>query len=92
MTLAVDGGWGGKQSASKRGDLFKTLIDLFAAKDPRVFDENKLADFLAEELASKFNVDIEDESDLEVAQLILQLYRTLSAGDKSLAAMVGVES
>lgn len=83
LTLAVNQGWGGRQSEQKRAELFQGVIELFKSKDKKSEDVEKLADWLYEQVSTKFNCDIEDESDIEVAHILVKLFQSLSKGDET---------
>ncbi|EUD64762.1 hypothetical protein C922_04906 [Plasmodium inui San Antonio 1] len=74
LRLAVTNNWGGPSSEEKK----KKLIDyvhsyVLSASSPK----HKLCDYLRDEMNTLFNVDIEDDSDIEVSDLILDLYSNL---------------
>lgn len=88
LDLAVSQGWGGKDSGAKRETLYNDVLDLFEARSPVAMDIEKLAGFLAARLSELFNMNIEDESEDEVASLLVRLFATLSMGDRSVAETV----
>lgn len=48
-----------------------------------------LANFLMQTMESRFSTIVEDDSDLEVAELICEMYSQCSKGDYSLVEKVG---
>jgi len=93
MALAVDQGWGGRDSAGKRDQLRDEVVEyLIAGARKRripthesVDDVEALAVHLYSRLDELFNVESEDGSDEEVAHLCLRLFTTCRAGDLSFA-------
>mmetsp|Transcript_40738 Transcript_40738/g.93753 ORF Transcript_40738/g.93753 Transcript_40738/m.93753 type:complete len:221 (-) Transcript_40738:62-724(-) len=89
LVLAVEQGWGGRDSRAKQKQLRDELRDVLAAgarkKRPmsyeNVDDVNSIADFLGQRLLDLFYVDVEDGSDAEVATLCLRLQNTCQSGD-----------
>ncbi|SOV10114.1 pre-rRNA-processing protein TSR2, putative [Plasmodium gaboni] len=73
LRLAVTNNWGGINSEEKK----KKLIDYVHNFVTNNNAKNKLCDYLRDEMSVLFNVDIEDDSDIEIADLILDLYQNL---------------
>eukprot|EP00923_Selenidium_pygospionis_P022716 GHVN01039336.1.p1 GENE.GHVN01039336.1~~GHVN01039336.1.p1 ORF type:complete len:237 (+),score=51.66 GHVN01039336.1:148-858(+) len=94
VKLAVQYGWGGRTSASKREQLIEeTLIYLetIAGSIRETPSDNQisvLGDLLADELDKKFNTDLEDDSEDAVAATLLSLRYQCSNGNFSLAQKV----
>ncbi|GIX61734.1 pre-rRNA-processing protein TSR2, putative [Babesia caballi] len=84
LNLAVENGWGGDQSAQKREELIALVIDFCLSKKQLYTDE--VEDLLLDRMQTLFCVDIEDESDVEIARLLVRLHNTCSAGDLSFAS------
>merc|ERR1719506_1499957 len=89
MSLAVSQGWGGRESAKKKTNLLKDMqerlsdnLELNIDKSDCVRD---LQEDLAYELVERFNTEVDDGSDLEVAKMLLKLLSTLRAGDETYA-------
>ncbi|GAB64607.1 hypothetical protein PCYB_021760 [Plasmodium cynomolgi strain B] len=90
LRLAVTNNWGGPSSEEKKKKLIeyvhsyvlsersgkkkkkKTKYSILASSP-----KHKLCDYLRDEMNTLFNVDIEDDSDIEVSDLILDLYSNL---------------
>ncbi|CDR97269.1 Pre-rRNA-processing protein TSR2, putative [Babesia bigemina] len=83
LNLAVDNGWGGDSSEQKREALITQLIDFCLSKKQLYTDE--VEDLLFDKMQTLFNVDIEDQSEVEIARLLVQLHNTCSTGDLSFA-------
>ncbi|CAG9484053.1 pre-rRNA-processing protein TSR2, putative [Plasmodium vivax] len=74
LRLAVTNNWGGPSSEEKKKKLIEYVHSyVFSASSPK----HKLCDYLRDEMNTLFNVDIEDDSDIEVSDLILDLYSNL---------------
>ncbi|SBT30679.1 pre-rRNA-processing protein TSR2, putative [Plasmodium ovale wallikeri] len=74
LRLAVTNNWGGTSSQEKKKKLIEYVYNyVLSTSEPK----NKLCDFLRDEMNTLFNVDIEDDSDIEVSELILDLYKNL---------------
>ncbi|CDJ49836.1 hypothetical protein, conserved [Eimeria brunetti] len=86
LNLAVEQGWGGRESYRKRQQLYEDIISEF--RDNKKVDVEDLACYLSERLSRDFSVNVEDDSDLEVAQLLVDLYEQTSRGCFDLAATV----
>ncbi|CDJ64194.1 hypothetical protein, conserved [Eimeria necatrix] len=86
LNLAVEQGWGGRDSHRKRQKLYEDLIAEF--RENKNVDVEDLACTLSERLASDFSVSVEDDSDLEVAQLLVDLHEQISRGCFDLASVV----
>lgn len=89
LKLAVDFGWGGRESGVKRKNLFDEflLLLLDPAKQWKNDDScrDSLADFLTERVSEFFNCDIEDDSDIDVAAVSLRLLVECKSGEFSYA-------
>eukprot|EP00927_Polykrikos_kofoidii_P069956 TRINITY_DN65717_c0_g1_i1.p1 TRINITY_DN65717_c0_g1~~TRINITY_DN65717_c0_g1_i1.p1 ORF type:complete len:211 (+),score=49.64 TRINITY_DN65717_c0_g1_i1:105-737(+) len=93
MNLAVEQGWGGRDSRSKcaqfKDEVVQRLVAGSRKKRPPCHtnqdDLQELADFLYERIFDLFNCEADDSSDTEVAGLCLRLFNTCRAGDVSFA-------
>lgn len=94
LALAVDQGWGGRESRAKRQQLQLEVSERLkvgaARKRPPSWqnedDVQELADYLYNRVLQMFSADTEDESDLEVARLCLRLHSSCSRdGDVTFA-------
>ncbi|CRG93319.1 pre-rRNA-processing protein TSR2, putative [Plasmodium gallinaceum] len=74
LRLAVTNNWGGMNSEEKKKKLIEYVYNFVLSNN---FRKNKLCDFLRDEMNTLFNVEIEDDSDIEIAELILELYENL---------------
>lgn len=83
LNLAVENGWGGDNSQEKRSDLMQLVTDFCLSKKELYTDE--VEDLLFERMQSLFFVDIEDESEVEIARILVQLHNSCSKGDVSFA-------
>eukprot|EP00918_Siedleckia_nematoides_P088965 GHVU01195634.1.p1 GENE.GHVU01195634.1~~GHVU01195634.1.p1 ORF type:complete len:159 (-),score=39.94 GHVU01195634.1:1313-1789(-) len=79
LSLAVENGWGGRHSQKKREDFFEAVIDQFRTRGSGVKADD-LAEDLEEQMAGRFSVNLEDDSQDEVAQLLVELYSDCMAG------------
>ncbi|CDI80938.1 hypothetical protein, conserved [Eimeria acervulina] len=86
LNLAVEQGWGGRESYKKRQQLYEDIITEFS--ENKKVDADDLACSLSERLSREFSVSVEDDSDLEVAQLLVELHEQTSRGCFDLAAAV----
>lgn len=72
LTTAVDNGWGGPNSADKRDWLSATVIDLFEEK---AVDLVLIEETLLYAMVDEFDTEIDNDSALEIADLVLKLYK-----------------
>eukprot|EP01067_Filipodium_phascolosomae_P007182 Filipodium_phascolosomae@DN5683_c0_g1_i1.p1 len=82
LRLATEGNWAGSETRQHAKNLLDGTLQLFN-HDSKKITYDILADFLGDSLAQDFNVELEDESEDEVAQIILQLHETILKGDYS---------
>ncbi|KAF7456186.1 Pre-rRNA-processing protein TSR2 [Cryptosporidium felis] len=73
-------------ASKKKDELIQEVIMLF--QSGKKVNSIDLANFLMEVMESRFSAIVEDESDLEVAELICELYETCSKGDFSLVEKI----
>jgi pre-rRNA-processing protein TSR2 len=93
LNIAVDQGWGGRNSREKRFQLQAEIAEYLAAgarkKRPpsheNVDDVQAFADFIFERVGSHFSCEADDGSDTDVATVCLRLFNTCRAGDTSFA-------
>ncbi|GAW79112.1 pre-rRNA-processing protein TSR2 [Plasmodium gonderi] len=74
LRLAVTHNWGGPNSEEKKKKLIEYVHSyILSTSSPK----HELCNYLRDEMNTLFNVDIEDDSDIEVSELILDLYSNL---------------
>eukprot|EP00400_MALV-I_sp_L67-5_P000647 gene647-318_t len=91
LTLAVEHGWGGRDSRKKKEDFFVNVMEGIAASKWQPDNENHVAtvaEGLEEFLEDNFNTTCEDGSTHVVAKLLLDLFVKAKAGDYSLAEAI----
>ncbi|KAL3127720.1 hypothetical protein CPHLJ_6g3665 [Cryptosporidium parvum] len=86
LNLSVEGGWSGRFANKKREELIQEVIMSF--QSGRKVNSNNLANFLMEAMETRFSTIVEDDSDLEVAELICEMYDQCSKGDYSLVEKI----
>ncbi|CUV06792.1 unnamed protein product [Cryptosporidium hominis] len=86
LNLSVEGGWSGRFANKKREELIQEVIMSF--QSGRKVNSNNLANFLMEAMETRFSTIVEDDSDLEVAELICEMYDQCSKGDYSLVKKI----
>ncbi|EPT26604.1 pre-rRNA-processing protein TSR2 [Toxoplasma gondii TgCatPRC2] len=82
LNLAVEHSWGGRGPQRRRQDLYEWIVNTFSTS--RV-NSTWLAGELSLKLEGMFHVIAEDESDVEVAELLVALHASTRRGDFSLA-------
>lgn len=80
LTIAVDNLWGGPNSNEKRDWLAGVVIDLF---DEKVVDIQYIEETLLYAMVDEFDVQIDNDSALEIGALILKFYKSVVAHDYS---------
>lgn len=91
LELAVDGGWGGRNTRQKRDDFMLNISELLAGKrnlkrSPANPDDVLwLADILAQWMLEQMCTNLEDGSDEEVAAALLELSSSIANNDRSVA-------
>ncbi|PHJ18968.1 pre-rrna-processing protein tsr2 [Cystoisospora suis] len=85
LNLAVEHGWGGRGPQRRRQELYEWIIQTFLTSRVK---SAWLASELSVKLEDLFHVIAEDESDIEVAELLVELYETTHRGDFTLATQV----
>jgi pre-rRNA-processing protein TSR2 len=92
VSLAVGQGWGGRDSAKKKArllsDIQERLSDNLDLSVRNSDDVRDLQEELAYELVERFNCEVDDGSDGEVAEILLRLLTTLRDGDETYANTV----
>ncbi|KAH3675162.1 hypothetical protein WICMUC_002818 [Wickerhamomyces mucosus] len=72
LDTAVVNGWGGPQSAEKRDWISSIVIDLF---DEKLVDIDMIEETLLNAMIDEFDVHVEDDSSLAIADKILEVYK-----------------
>lgn len=83
LHVAVTNGWGGPDSADKKDWFAGAVSELFTSRPDT--DQDDLEIFLLQILQDEFDVNVEDESEVEVARTIIGLKKTLAEQDLSFA-------
>lgn len=73
LTTAVDNLWGGPKSAEKRDWISGIIIDLFA--ESKIVDIQLIEETLLYAMVDEFDTQIDNDSALEIGNLIVKLYR-----------------
>ncbi|KAG0336902.1 hypothetical protein BG000_006025 [Podila horticola] len=79
LKLAVDGEWGGHDSAAKRDWFVDTVVDYFSEKGKNV-DSFDLEDILIQIMNDEFSILLEDQSEQHIAKVLEQLYLECTHG------------
>ncbi|KAI9765434.1 MAG: hypothetical protein M1840_007392 [Geoglossum simile] len=82
LTLAVQNEWGGSESASKREWFAGAIVEMFE-KRPQT-DLEDVETTLLQVMSDEFEVDVEDDTAYQVAQVITDIRATTQEGDFSL--------
>jgi len=93
LALAVEQGWGGRDTRAKRETLKAEIADILSEgakkKRPPSYqnedDVQEFANFLYNRNLQLFHAEADDGSDVEVARVLLRLYSTCRAGDVTFA-------
>lgn len=72
LETAVVNGWGGPQSADKRDWITSIVLDLFEGK---IVDIELIEETLLNAMIDEFDVQVEDDSSLLIADRIIKVYR-----------------
>lgn len=72
LTTAVDNLWGGPKSAEKRDWISGIIIDLFA--ESKIVDIQLIEETLLYAMVDEFDTQIDNDSALEIGNLIVKLY------------------
>lgn len=73
LTTAVDNNWGGPKSSEKRDWISGILIDLFS--ESNIVDIQLIEETLLYAMVDEFDTQIDNDSALEIGNLIIKLYR-----------------
>eukprot|EP00920_Eleutheroschizon_duboscqi_P041739 GHVT01100289.1.p1 GENE.GHVT01100289.1~~GHVT01100289.1.p1 ORF type:complete len:195 (-),score=58.98 GHVT01100289.1:522-1106(-) len=79
LSLAVEHGWGGRRGREKRRDLLEAVV--YALDNDRHMNSERLAAMLAEKLLTSFSMELDDESDVEVAALVCEVFEACKKGN-----------
>jgi len=86
LRTAAQNGWGGLESKEKAEFLRSYIFEAFDYRLPKAkLDIDDLEDHLAIYMEEEFSVVLEDQSERQVAQLILQMYQFCGKGDYTLS-------
>src|SRR5436309_2468399 len=77
LKLAIDEGWGGPSSVSKRRWLASVIVDEF---ESRTLDQDDVEDLILQVMADEFEVEIEDGSSETIARAIVKLWGDVAEG------------
>lgn len=80
LQLAVENGWGGRQSADKARQLERDVVSWFYRSKGQPYAD-ELEELLDEAMLQGFNTEAEDGSLTEVADKLVVIYRACAAGD-----------
>ena len=89
LRTAVDQSWGGTESQSKADDLRNDIFNFFdgqSSKPKMTLEE--LEDNLSSYMEEEFGIVLEDGSEIEISNLIWNMYEDCSKGDVRLAVRV----
>ena len=89
LKTAVEQSWGGTESQSKAEDLRNNIFNFFDGQSskPKMTQE-ELEDNLASFMEEEFGIVLEDGSEIEISNLIWNMYEDCSKGDVRLAVRV----
>ncbi|KAF9092277.1 hypothetical protein BGX29_010525 [Mortierella sp. GBA35] len=79
LKLAVDGEWGGHDSAEKREWFIDTIVDYFSENGKNV-DTFDLEDILLQIMNDEFSIMLEDKSEQHISKVLEQLYLDCTHG------------
>lgn len=81
LSTAVDNSWGGPNSGEKRDWLSGVVVDLF---DANVVDVQLIEETLLYAMFDEFDTNVDNDSALEIAALVLKLYKQAAVGNYTL--------
>lgn len=81
LQTAVDNSWGGPQSGEKRDWISGIVIELFHEK---IVDIAAIEETLLYAMLDEFDVEVDNDSALEIADLVVKIYRQIYLGDSTL--------
>jgi len=89
LRTAVEQSWGGTESQSKAEDLRNNIFNFFDGQSskPKMTQE-ELEDNLSSYMEEEFGIVLEDGSEIEISNLIWNMYEDCSKGDVRLAVRV----
>ncbi|CAJ1934202.1 unnamed protein product [Cylindrotheca closterium] len=91
LRTAVESGWGGgeRESQTKAENLRQSILELLdGKKHPSSCSEYDIADSLAIYMEEEFSVTLEDNSEQQVAAMIVKMYEGLFQGDGRLCQQI----
>ncbi|KAG0230708.1 hypothetical protein BGW41_002426 [Actinomortierella wolfii] len=91
LKLAVDGEWGGHESAAKRDWFIDTIVDYFGENGKNI-DTYDLEDILLQIMNDEFSIMLEDQSEQHIAKILEQLYRDCIHGKYDLVETLKQDS
>ncbi|CUM66095.1 uncharacterized protein PRCAT00003749001 [Priceomyces carsonii] len=77
LNTAVDNSWGGPKSADKRDWISGIVIDLL---DEKIIDIQLIEETLLYAMLDEFDTEVDNESALEIAALIMKIYKEVLLG------------
>jgi len=83
LRLALDQGWGGRNSRSKADKMLETVLEMFSTRGQRVY-RDELEDLLYDFLERDFSTLAEDGSVEEISKLLTDIHYKVSQGDLTL--------
>jgi pre-rRNA-processing protein TSR2 len=72
LETAVANGWGGANSEEKRDWITAIVVDLF---DEKIVDVQLVEDTILNAMVDEFDVNVEDDSSLPIADKVIKFYR-----------------
>ncbi|KAF9160695.1 hypothetical protein DFQ26_005265 [Actinomortierella ambigua] len=91
LKLAVDGEWGGHDSAEKRDWFIDTIVDYFGEKGKNI-DTFDLEDILLQIMNDEFSIMLEDKSEQHIAKILEQLFLECTHGKYDLVQTLKQDS
>ncbi|CAH6723298.1 pre-rRNA-processing protein Tsr2p [[Candida] jaroonii] len=78
LATAVDNSWGGPNSADKRDWISGIIIELFS--ESKIVDIQLIEETLLYAMVDEFDTEIDNDSALEIAALIMKFFKDVSVG------------
>ncbi|KAF9283295.1 Pre-rRNA-processing protein TSR2-domain-containing protein [Linnemannia elongata] len=91
LKLAVDGEWGGHDSAAKRDWFVDTIVDYFGEHGKKV-DTFDLEDILLQIMNDEFSIMLEDKSEQHISKVLEQLFLDCTHGKYDLVQTLKQDS
>ncbi|KAF9976309.1 hypothetical protein BGZ73_008797 [Actinomortierella ambigua] len=91
LKLAVDGEWGGHESAAKRDWFIDTIVDYFGENGSKI-DTFDLEDILLQIMNDEFSIMLEDQSEQHIAKILERLYLECTHGKYDLVQTLKQDS